>query len=117
VSGLGVKRDLIEANLLFASAQRLVPKNCPHCVRDDVDAAALVNAVFGESLVPKTSVGCESCNFTGVKGRVLFFEHIARETVPETNQKQLVQQGSLKSCALEALRKGEVNAQNACAFD
>jgi type II secretory ATPase GspE/PulE/Tfp pilus assembly ATPase PilB-like protein len=117
VSGLGVKRDLIEANLLFASAQRLVPRNCPHCLRDDVEAVPLVTAVFGEPIVPKTADGCEACRHTGVSGRVLFFEHIVRETNSETNQKQLVQHGSLRSCALEALRKGEVNAQNACAFD
>lgn len=116
VSGLGVKRDLIEANLLFASAQRLVPKNCYECAREDFDAVPLVKAVFGEKLVPMRSDGCASCNHTGVKGRVLFFEHIARETVSETNQKQLVSCGSLKACALEALKKGEINAQNASAF-
>ncbi len=111
-----LERDLIEANLLFASAQRLVPKNCSECAREDFDAVPLVNAVFGEQLVPMRSGGCASCNHTGVRGRVLFFEHIARETVPETNQKQLVSCGSLKACALEALKKGEVNAQNASAF-
>ena len=116
LAGFGVSRDLIEANLLYASAQRLVPKSCPHCRANEADAQDLVRAVFGEDLMPQKGVGCSACNGTGVKGRVLFFEYIVKES-QDDGRKVLKRHGSLKECALAALKKGDVNAQNACAFD
>lgn len=114
--GFGLSRDLIEANLLYASAQRLVPRNCPHCVANDDDSRELALAVFGEEILTRKGQGCSHCNHTGIKGRVLFFECIAKESA-ESGEKVLRRHGALKDCALEALKKGDVNAQNACAFD
>lgn len=116
-TSLGVKRELIEANLLFASAQRLVPKNCEHCCVDDLSSKELVKAVFEEDLLPKKSLGCDLCLKTGIKGRVLLFEHIVKQNQKNSANKKLIQFGSLKECALENLKKGFINAQNACAFD
>lgn len=115
LEGLGVKRDLIEANLLFASAQRLVPRNCPHCREVDLDSRPLVSAVFGIDVTPQKGRGCAACNGTGVKGRELFFECLVRASAGAVQS--LKPMGSLREAAIETLKKGVVNAQNACAFD
>jgi type IV pilus assembly protein PilB len=114
--GFGLRRDLVEANLLYASAQRLVPRNCSQCRTAEADARDLVRAVFDEDLVPHRGLGCHACNGTGIKGRTLFFEFIVKESQGD-GTKILKRYGSLKECALAALKKGDVNAQNACAFD
>lgn len=117
IESLGVKRDLIESNLLFSSAQRLVPRNCPECLTEDPDSKDLVAAIFKTEFTPKKSVGCQYCSKTGVKGRVLLFEHIIKNKNDENKKQKLSRVGSLKDCALEHLIKGNLNAQNACAFD
>lgn len=123
LEGFGIRRDLIESNLLFSSAQRLVPKNCTTCLTDDVESKQFVKSVFGDDdLIPKKSTGCAHCFGTGVKGRVLLFEHLYKQRLLEiTSQKNhpqnLTQFGSLKECAYEYLKKGAISAQNACAFD
>lgn len=115
--GLGIKREIAEANLLFASAQRLVPKNCPHCLVADDESKPLVKAVFGKDIVPKKSTGCRDCNFTGRTGVVLLFEHLTSEKSKIDNIKRLCLQTVLSESAIDYLKKGVINAQNACAFD
>lgn len=118
LEGLGLKKDLIEANLLFSSAQRLVPKNCQDCLVDDVSSVDLINAVFNQNFTPKKSTGCSHCNHTGINGRVLLFEYIYRATKENSADSKILKQvSSLKEDALENLKKGWINAQNACAFD
>jgi type II secretory ATPase GspE/PulE/Tfp pilus assembly ATPase PilB-like protein len=115
--GLGVSRELVETNLLFASAQRLVPRNCPHCRVADSENIALVHSAFGVDVVPQKSIGCDECDGSGVKGRVLLFEYLSKENSHSFESKTLVQHGSLRAHALDALKKGEIHAQSACAFD
>lgn len=118
LESLGIKRDLIESNLLFSSAQRLVPKNCQTCLIDDSDSSALVYAVFNEKLIPKKSKGCPDCHHSGIKGRILLFEYIYSSNRENSSPSKILKQvSSLKDTALENLRKGWINAQNACAFD
>jgi type II secretory ATPase GspE/PulE/Tfp pilus assembly ATPase PilB-like protein len=115
--GLGVSRELVEANVLFASAQRLVPRNCPHCRVVDAEHVDVVRAAFGVEVVPYKAVGCDDCNGTGVNGRTLLFEYLCKESGMNQESKTLVQHGSLRAHALDALKKGEIHAQSACAFE
>lgn len=123
LESFGIRRDLIESNLLFSSAQRLVPKNCSACLTDDLESKQLVKSAFDdEDLISQKSAGCAKCFDTGVDGRVLLFEHLFKQRSSDsTNQKNqshtLTQFGSLRDCAYEYLKKGVINAQNACAFD
>ena len=114
--GLGVSKDILEANLIFASAQRLVPKNCPYCIKEDDESVELVKNLFNEKFIPKKSEGCPECFQTGIKGRVLLFEYLVKKETEIGGEKKLFLQGSLKNSALEHLRKGNISAQNACAF-
>ncbi|XQM35900.1 Type II secretion system protein E [Cupriavidus sp. H19C3] len=66
--------SLVEA-LLGAMAQRLMRKNCPHCVRDDVlpdEATLKASALTREQVAGwrfRKGAGCEACRHTGYLGR------------------------------------------------
>jgi type II secretory ATPase GspE/PulE/Tfp pilus assembly ATPase PilB-like protein len=117
--GLGIKRDLVVSHLLFASAQRLVPKNCPDCRVPDEEGQDLVRAVFDFDLMPQKGQGCASCRHTGSKGRVLLFESLVRRSVTIDGQmlKELVPQGTLRDHAVSYLKTGDIHACDACAFE
>ncbi len=111
ITGLGVSRDLFLANLLFASAQRLVPKICQRCSQEDPESKDLVKAVYGVDVMPRKGVGCPYCN-NGVKGRVLLFEWLTRECVDGRYEPKAHE--NITAQALEHLRSGEIDAQSAC---
>jgi len=111
LTGLGLREDLITANMLFASAQRLVPRLCPKCAQDDPDSRDRVRALFQLDVVPKRAAGCDACH-GGVKGRVLLFEWMTR--VREGDAYSLVQHDDIARQAGESLRKGEIDADSAC---
>lgn len=113
--GLGVKQEDIKATLAFASAQRLVPKNCPHCARGDPESKEKLLKLFTFEGESKTSPGCEQCNFTGIKGRSLLFEFLTKET-NEQNKKVFTSYGNLRQNVIQLLNEGIINAENACSF-
>lgn len=108
LTSLGVGEELVRSNLLFASAQRLIPKNCPACLKQDLPGQKIVKNIFGESFIPMTSEGCSVCEQTGIKGRILLFEYLVKE-----KDQDLRLRLSLKDQALKSLRKGEINAAHA----
>jgi type IV pilus assembly protein PilB len=116
MEGLGVNRDLFLANLAFASAQRLVSKNCSFCSEEDPDSVALVRAVFEEDIVPKQGKGCEHCGNSGVKGMVLLFEWMTRER-DNLGKKIIKTHDSIRNQSKYYMQEGVINAQNACGTD
>jgi type II secretory ATPase GspE/PulE/Tfp pilus assembly ATPase PilB-like protein len=60
--GLGVDRHVIAENLLFISAQRLLPKLCPDCRAPDGTAWT-------------RGAGCKACGGMGIKGRIPILEY------------------------------------------
>lgn len=116
---LGVDPHTLRANLLFASAQRLVPKLCMACREPDLEADAAITAdgpvPFLKAGNPMKAPGCDRCNGSGIKGRALLFEALVQEAndarVPEFRQL-----GSLRDCAMELLKEGVIDVQTACAF-
>jgi protein transport protein HofB len=115
IEGLGIRREFFLANMLFASAQRLVPKVCPFCAVDDHESADLVEAVYGERFVPKKGIGCAKCT-GGIKGRVLLFEWMTREK--ESHGKFSSQaHENIGLQALQYLREGLIDAHSACGLD
>ena len=61
--GLGVERHVIAENLLFVSAQRLLPKLCFECKTLNMDSTY------------ERGDGCESCNYQGIVGRIPILEY------------------------------------------
>jgi general secretion pathway protein E len=72
---MGVDMHSFVDALLGAMAQRLMRKNCPHCVRDDAapdDALLHASALTREQVRDwrfRKGVGCEACRRTGYLGR------------------------------------------------
>ena len=76
---LGLEPFLIASTLLGALAQRLVRRNCPHCIEPyTVDAAGLRKLGFPvpgrETVELKKGKGCLQCRNTGFLGRLGIFE-------------------------------------------
>lgn len=66
--GLGVERHIIAENLLFVSAQRLLPKLCPSCKILEMDTS------YGRGK------GCDDCDHQGIKGRIPILEYVVKPT-------------------------------------
>jgi Type II secretory pathway, ATPase PulE/Tfp pilus assembly pathway, ATPase PilB len=76
---LGLEPFLIASTLLGALAQRLVRRNCPHCIEPyTVDGASLRKLGFPvggqETVELKKGKGCLQCRNTGYLGRMGIFE-------------------------------------------
>src|SRR5690606_36728897 len=76
---MGVEPYLVAARIEGLRAQRLLRRNCPHCVRegppDDVDRAALAELGMTLETVHRGR-GCEACGGRGYFGRTGVFELI-----------------------------------------
>lgn len=72
---MGVDMHSFVDALLGAVAQRLMRKNCPHCVRDDAppdDALLHASALTREQVAGwrfRKGAGCDACRHTGYLGR------------------------------------------------
>jgi type IV pilus assembly protein PilB len=72
---MGVEPYLLNGCLLGVLAQRLVRRNCPHCLEPEpVDRLARAALGISEDEVFYHGAGCEKCNKTGVSGRLAVYE-------------------------------------------
>lgn len=106
---LGLDYNRVQDLLLFASAQRLIPRNCPSCKVPDLAASVFQSSSFFEDFTPMRGVGCDACGYTGIKGRELLFEFL----VQNGPRKILEQHGSIRESLTNAFRDGVINASNA----
>ncbi|MDX2253914.1 MAG: GspE/PulE family protein [Pseudanabaenaceae cyanobacterium bins.39] len=93
---LGPDPGLISDALLGVVAQRLVRKNCPHCLAPHVPTASELQAlrIEREDITPhqwKRSQGCDKCFFTGYIGREAVVELIDIDD----NFRQLIYEGTI----------------------
>ncbi|KZY72902.1 hypothetical protein A3740_19945, partial [Oleiphilus sp. HI0068] len=67
---IGVQAYLLNATLLAVLAQRLVKRNCPHCLEEE-QVSPIVRKALGlsEDEVFYQGAGCDNCHMTGHKGR------------------------------------------------
>ncbi len=75
---MGLEPFLVSSVLLVSISQRLVRRNCPHCLEEYEPHHSLIKS-FGldnlrEKVVFKHGVGCRHCHQTGFAGRVALFE-------------------------------------------
>jgi len=72
---MGIESYLLNGCLLGVLAQRLVKKNCPHCLKKEpVDTLVRKTLGIAEDEVFYRSTGCDHCNNTGVTGRIAVYE-------------------------------------------
>lgn len=119
---MGIESYLLNGSLLGVLAQRLVKKNCPHCLEIepvDIMARQSLNIDGDEKFYHGT--GCEHCHQTGVDGRVTVYEllsmteNIKKIIAPNVDTtkiyKQAIKQGmvSLTDNALKRARAKEIS--------
>jgi type IV pilus assembly protein PilB len=74
---LGIDPFVIASSLLCVLAQRLVRRNCPHClVLDALEESVLARLGLSRDQArgARKGQGCEACQFTGYSGRAGIFE-------------------------------------------
>jgi type IV pilus assembly protein PilB len=78
---MGVEAYLLAPTLLGALAQRLVKRNCPHCMDVEEVAPHIRKTLnIGDEEVFYRGTGCENCNQTGFSGRIAVYELLANTT-------------------------------------
>jgi len=124
---MGVEPFLVASSLLGVIAQRLVRKVCPHCKEYYVPTEAeLLNlGLSPEKFRNKKIVrpmGCNQCNSTGYKGRMVVYElmmmeddvrTMIMEKADSTSIKKTAQASgmvSLRDCGIQKVLSGETTA-------
>ena len=103
---LGTDPFVIGSSLLCILAQRLVRRNCPHClVPDLLNDSVLARLALSRDQAKgiRKGQGCEACHFTGYSGRAGIFEML---TINEDLRKLIVRGAADTEIAAEARRLG-----------
>ncbi|MBL4638299.1 MAG: type II/IV secretion system protein [Proteobacteria bacterium] len=119
---MGIEPYLLTGSLLGVLAQRLVKKNCPHCLAvEPVDIQARQSLAIDADEEFYHSIGCEHCHQTGIDGRVTVYElmcmteAIKKIVTPDVDTakiyKQAIKQGmvTLTDNALQRARAKEIS--------
>lgn len=108
MSEFGVKKSLIESNLILGTAQRLLSKNCTNCSDYSEEQSIILSHELSIQKKVKRGQGCEMCDHTGYSGRIFLFEYIRREI--ENNKIIFKKYGSMKEQAMKFLEEGHLDA-------
>lgn len=110
----GVNKKVLQSNLLFSSAQRLIPKNCEHCKGEQpVNLFShRMKHIFKLEHPMKKSIGCENCR-NGIKGVELVFEWGLRDYSNEKNRFCFQMKTKLMDQVKTLLSEGRISAENA----
>jgi len=111
---MGMEPYLLSATLLGVLAQRLVRRNCPHCVAEETVEPGIRKFLgIDDDEVFYRGAGCEKCNHTGFSGRLAVYE-LLRAT-PELRDR--IQEGvTIGELHAQALKDGMMPlTQNALA--
>jgi type IV pilus assembly protein PilB len=117
---MGIQPFLVSTVLLASVSQRLVRKNCPHCIESYTPRKDLLLA-FGirEEMLPRFSfqrgTGCRTCHQTGYSGRMAIYEvlqvdemvqdMIMRGATAKDIAKACVQAKTMRTLKADALAK------------
>ncbi|MGD9160735.1 MAG: ATPase, T2SS/T4P/T4SS family [Desulfobacteraceae bacterium] len=102
---LGIEPYLCVASLNIVMGQRLVRKICEECKTPEVPPAQLMKQIpkkFSDAVFYK-GYGCESCRYTGYKGRIAIFELL---TFPQKIKKMITSNIDLPDLTTAALSTG-----------
>ncbi|MGL5245274.1 MAG: GspE/PulE family protein, partial [Sarcina sp.] len=108
---MGVPEYLLKEALTGVITQRLVKRLCNYCKKQYKidDSLARELGISTESKCFKSN-GCEKCNDTGYKGRVMVCEVILKEELQNFNKCNIKRSELLESC-LEMMSKGIVSLE------
>ena len=111
---LGISEQMLQENVLFSSAQRLIPKNCTHCLEEDKryqhsGSKMELEKLFDESFQIYHSKGCQNCH-DGYHGMQLVFEYIFKN---KKSQKNFEMSENIYSQIKSLLKKGTIDFENA----
>lgn len=105
---IGIQPYMVSASLIAILSQRLVRKLCPHCQEKDEKWKAKIQLLghdyekYHENMF-YIGKGCESCNYSGYKGRTAIFEIFE----PNEKIKEMIEKGnSAQEIEKEALNDG-----------
>lgn len=103
---MGVEPFLVSSTLLGVLAQRLVRKNCVHCMTiESVSSAMRRSLDISQHEVFYKGKGCENCHYTGYSGRMAVYELITMSS----NLRALVEKAKSTDAILQqAIREGMV---------
>jgi type II secretory ATPase GspE/PulE/Tfp pilus assembly ATPase PilB-like protein len=104
---LGINKDVYEESITFASAQRLLPRLCPFCKKEDHNFLPTIRKYFSniEKCYCPNENGCKNC-FNGIKGRVLIFSWMFDKTLKR----------DMKLSLELAMIEGNISARDAFAY-
>jgi type II secretory ATPase GspE/PulE/Tfp pilus assembly ATPase PilB-like protein len=76
---IGIEPYLLSSCLVGVAAQRLIRRNCPHCMAPYRPDPAILNRLNIPQVKENDSIfyrgqGCQQCNFIGYSGRIGIFE-------------------------------------------
>ena len=101
---LEVDSGQIASSLTGVLAQRLVRKNCSHCIKEytpEKEEWRIFFENYPSHLKFYKGQGCEACNFTGYKGRTLFSELFVMNSRLVQAVNEGVDEDTLKKMAIE----------------
>jgi len=105
LSDLSIESSLIASCLLSVVAQRLIRKICPFCKNEyipDEDEWGTLFDSYPSELTFFRGDGCESCNFTGYKGRLLLSEIFVIDKEIGYSLSQGLSEADIRQMAIES---------------
>ncbi|MPQ44634.1 type II/IV secretion system protein [Clostridium tarantellae] len=105
---MGVHEYLLKEALKGVITQRLVRKLCDYCKKKyDVDENFINQLSLNKKSLYYKSCGCEKCNYTGYKGRIMICEIMLKDELEKVNIKN---NEMLENC-LNMMEKGIVSLE------
>ncbi len=99
---MGIEPYLVNTSLLAVLAQRLIRKNCEHCIAEELVSITMREEMdLQEDDVFFRGTGCEKCMGTGYRGRRVVYELLPIETDIRELIKPGVSAVTLESMALK----------------
>ncbi|MFZ6800710.1 GspE/PulE family protein [Undibacterium sp. Di24W] len=109
---MGVEAYMIRASVIGILAQRLVRKNCPHCLQEEkISSIMRGNLGLTEDEVFFQGRGCDHCHQTGFSGRLAIYElMVLNDRTRELIQAGMSADALSKVAAQEGMTKISENA-------
>lgn len=103
---MGIEPYLVSQAVSMIVAQRLVRKNCTHCVCEEIVPEEIrKNLGLSPDVKLYKGLGCSACGFTGYKGRTGIFEVMP---VTESIKKRIKENADTSDIRTQAIEEGLV---------
>lgn len=104
---MGIEPFLVASTLLVSIAQRLVRRNCPHCLEAYQPPKQALRAMgLPEDGTYFRGTGCRMCKNTGYSGRIAVFEVLE---IDDEVQQLIMERASSKEITKAAVKSGKLH--------